>query len=143
MKSITLTTPADVRTVEPTGPHRVFIVVYDGVFYRGTFTATALLTNGKVVTQLIRGGPDNRYAAPEPAPRPLAARLRSDERTLRGMSAQVSAVLHAKPSERAKLLNGVPLPQLLQGLHQIRAVVAGEKARIAFLQNHPGILPPE
>jgi|GEM_PF-1497594 hypothetical protein len=143
VKSITLTTPADVRTVEPTGLHHVFIVVYDGVFYRGTFTATALLANGKTVTQLIRGGPDNRYAAPEPAPRPLVARVRSDERTLRGMSAQVAAVLQAKPSERAKLLGGVPLVQLLQGLHQIRADVAGEKARIAFLREHPGILPPE
>lgn len=143
VKSITLSTPADVRTVEPAGPHHVFIVVYDGVFYRGTFTATALLTNGKVVTQLIRGGPENRYAAPAPAPRPLAAQLRSDERTLRGMRAHVAAVLHAKPSERAKLLNGVPLPQLLQGLHQIRAVVAGVQARIAYLQEHPGILPPE
>jgi hypothetical protein len=143
VKSITLTTPADVRTVEPTGPHRVFIVVYDGVFYRGTFTATALLANGKTVTQLIRGGPYNRYAAPEPAPRPLAAQLRSDERTLHTMSAQLTAVRHAKPSERAKLLGGVPLPQLLQGLDRIRAIVTGEKARIAFLQKHPGILPAE
>jgi hypothetical protein len=118
-------------------------VVYDGVFYRGTFTATALLTSGKTVTQLIRGGPDNRYAAPEPAPRPLSAQLHADESTLRAMNAQVAAVLHAKPSERAKLLNGVPLAQLLRGLQQSRAVVAGEKARIVFLQNHPGILPPE
>jgi hypothetical protein len=143
VKSITLTTPADVRTVEPTGPHHVFIVVYDGVFYRGTFTATALLTSGKTVTQLIRGGPDNRYAAPEPSPRPLATRLRADEGTLRGMNAQVAAVLHAKPTQRATLLDGVPLSQLLRGLHQIRAVVAGEKTRIAFLQHHPWILPPE
>lgn len=143
VKSITLTTPADVRTVQPTGPHHVFIVVYDGVFYRGTFTATALLTSGKTVTQLIRGGPDNRYAAPEPAPRPLATQIRADEGTLRAMSSQVAAVLLAKPSERAKLLNGVPLAQLLLGLQQIRAVVAGEKARIAFQQSHPGILPPE
>jgi hypothetical protein len=59
------------------------------------------------------------------------------------MSAQVTAVLHAKRAQRGKLLDGVPLPQLLRGLHQIRAVVAGEQARIAFLQNHPGILPPE
>ena len=95
------------------------------------------------MTQLIRGGPDNRYAAPEPAPRPLAARLHADESTLRGMNAQVTAVLHAKPSERAKLLNGVPLAQLLRGLHQIRAVVVVEQARIAFLRNDPGILPPE
>jgi hypothetical protein len=143
VKSITLTTPADVRTVEPTGPHHVFIVVYDGVFYRGTFTATALLTNGKIVTQLIRGGPDNRYAAPGPAPRPLASQLRADERTLRGMNTQVTAVLHAKLSERAKLLNGVSLPQLLRGLHKILAVVTDEQARIAFLRSHPGILPPE
>ena len=143
VKSITLTTPADVRTVQPAGPHHVFIVVYDGVFYRGTFTATALLTSGKTVTQLIRGGADNRYAAPEPAPRPPTAQLQADERTLRGMDTQVAAVLRANPSERLKLLNGVSLTQLLRGLHQIRAVVAGEKARIAFLANHPGILPPE
>jgi hypothetical protein len=141
--SVTLSTPADVRTVEPAGPSHVFIVVYDGVFYRGTFTATTLLKNGKTVTQLIRGGPYNRYAAPEPAPIPLPTRLHSDERTLRGMNAQVTAVLHAKPTQRAKLLNGVPLAQLLRGLHQIRADVAGEHARIAFLRNNPGILPPE
>ena len=59
------------------------------------------------------------------------------------MSAQLTAVRHAKPSERVKLLGGVPLPQLLQGLGQIRAIVTGEKARIAFLQKHPGILPAE
>jgi hypothetical protein len=52
-----------------------------------------------------------------------------------------ASMMHAKPSERAKLLNGVPLAQLLRGLHQIRAVVAGDQARIAFLRNHPGILP--
>jgi hypothetical protein len=143
VKSITLTTPADVRTVQPTGPDHVFIVVYDGVFYRGTFTATALLTSGRTVTQLIRGGPYNRYAAPEPSPRPLTAQLRADEGILRRMTAQVRAVLHAKPPERARLLNGVPLGQLVRGLQQIRADVAGERARIAFLQNHHGILPPE
>jgi hypothetical protein len=141
--SVTLSTPADVRTVQPTGPSHVFIVVYGGVFYRGTFTATAKLKNGKTVTQLIRGGPYNRYAVPEPAPIPLTAQLHSDERTLRGMAAQLAAVRHAKPTQRAKLLNGVPLPQLLKGLRDIRDTVAAQHERIAYIHRHPGILPPE
>jgi len=141
--SVTLSTPADVRTVEPTGPTHVFIVVYDGVFDRGTFTATALLKNGETVTRLIRAGLYNRYAAPEPAPRPLSSQLQSDERTLRGMATQVSGVLHAKPGDRAKLLEGVPLAQLLKGLRSIRQTVASERQRIEYVRDHPGIVPPE
>ncbi|HXB15207.1 MAG TPA: hypothetical protein VNV44_05640 [Solirubrobacteraceae bacterium] len=141
--SITLSTPADVRTVEPTGPTHVFIVVYDGVFYRGTFTATVLLKNGRTVTQQIPGGLYNRYAAPGLRPFSLGSRLRSDERTLRGLAAQVAAVLHAKPGQRAKLLNGVPLGQLLKGLRSIRQTVSSERQRIAYIHDHPGVLPAE
>jgi hypothetical protein len=139
--SITLSTPADVRTVEPTGATHVFIVVYDGVFYRGTFTATALLKSGRTVTQQIPAGLYNRYAVPEPPPRPLTSQLRSDERTLRGIADQVAAVLHAKPEQRAKLLNGVSLGQLLKGLRRIRQSVASERQRIAYIHDHPGVLP--
>ena len=33
--SVTIVTPRDVRTVRPSGPQRVLIVVYDGQFFRG------------------------------------------------------------------------------------------------------------
>ncbi len=141
--SITLSTPADVRTVEPTGPTHVFIVVYDGVFYRGTFTATVVLKNGRTLTQQIPGGLYNRYAAPGPPPLSPSSRLRSDEHTLRGMAAQVAAVRHAKPNQRAKLLNGVPLAQLLKGVRSITQTVASERLRIAYVHDHPGVLPAE
>ena len=143
VRSVTFTTPADIRTVEPTGPSHVFIVVYGGLFYRGTFRATALLEDGRTVTQVLRGGPVNPFAAPEPARPSLVAQLHSDEMTLRSMSGQVAAVLHTKPAGRAKILHGVPLPQLLRGLRGIRADVAAERVRIAYLRHHPGILPPE
>jgi hypothetical protein len=143
VKSITLSTPADVRTVQPVGPSHVFIVVYDGDFYRGTFTATALLSDGRTVTQPIRGASSNIDAEPESHRRSLAAQLRSDRRTLGTMSAQLAAVLHAGPARRRELLNGVPLSQLMRGVREIRAIVAGERARIAYIHAHPGILPPE
>ncbi len=141
--SVTLTTPADVRTVQPVGPSHVFLVVYDGVFYRGTSTATARLSDGKTVTEPIRGASYNPGNGPELRPGSLAAQLREDQRTLERMRAQVAAVEHAGPRERAKLLDGEPLPMLLKGLSGIRFIVADEEARIAYLHTHPGILPPE
>jgi hypothetical protein len=97
----------------------------------------------KTTIQTIRGASYNPADEPKCRLRPLAAQLRSDQSTLNGMRAQVAAVEHAKPSQRAKLLDGVPLRQLLQGLNDIQSIVATEKARIAYLQTHPGTLPPE
>jgi hypothetical protein len=141
--SVTLTTPADVRTVQPVGPSHVFLVVYDGVFYRGTSTATARLSNGRTVTEPIRGASYNPGDGPEMRPRSLAAQLRSDQGTLNQMRAHLAAVEHAGPRERAKLLDGEPMPMLLKGLSSIRSVVADEQARVAYLNAHPGILPLE
>jgi hypothetical protein len=141
--SVTLTTPADVRTVQPVGPSHVFLVVYDGVFYRGTSTATARLSNGKTVAEPIRGASYNPGDGPELRPRSLAAQLHSDQGTLNQMRARLAAVERAGPRERAKLLDGEPLPMLLKGLSSIRSIVADEQARIAYLNAHPGILPPE
>jgi hypothetical protein len=59
------------------------------------------------------------------------------------MHSQVAMAEHANPSQRAKLLHGAPLPQLVQGLRDIQSIVATEKARIAYLQANPGILPGE
>ncbi|MGP0100659.1 MAG: hypothetical protein ACLPUT_03435 [Solirubrobacteraceae bacterium] len=141
--SITLTTPADVRTVQPVGPSRVFLVVYDGLFYRGAFTATARLSDGRTVTERIPGASENFGEEQRRQPPSLAAQLRSDRITLTGMRAQVARVERATPGRRAQLLDGVPLSMLLQGLRQIRSSVATLTARIAYERAHPGVLPPE
>ena len=143
VESVTLSTPADVRTVRPVGPDHVFLVVYDGVFYRGAFTATARLTDGRTVTEQIPGASENPEDSRQPESRPLSAQLRSDEATLASIRRHVSQVEHASPGMRAKLLDGVPLAQLVRGLHGIRAIVAGERARIAYVREHPGLLPTE
>jgi hypothetical protein len=142
VESVTLSTPADVRTVEPVGPNHVFLVVYDGIFYRGTFTATARLDDGRTVTQRIPGASENPEDQEHHA-RPLALQLRSDEATLVSMRSQVAKIEHAGPSARSRLLQGMPLSQLLQGLQQIQLDVAGELARIAYEREHPGVLPSE
>ena len=142
VESVTLSTPADVRTVEPVGPDHVFLVVYDGIFYRGTFTATARLDDGRTVTQRIPGASENPEDQEHHA-RPLALQLRSDEATLVSMRSQVAKIEHAGPSARSRLREGVPLSQLLQGLHQIQLDVAGELARIDYEREHPGVLPSE
>jgi hypothetical protein len=141
VQSITLSTPADVRTVQPVGPDHVFLVVYDGIFYRGTFTATARLDDGRTVTQRILGASANPEDEHSQAPRSLSVQLRSDEATLASMRRQVSRVQRAKPRARPALLDGVPFTQLLRGLHGIQLIVAQERARIAYERTHPGVLP--
>jgi hypothetical protein len=142
VESITLSTPADVRTVEPVGPDHVFLVVYDGIFYRGTFTATVRLDDGRTITQRIPGASENPEDQEHRA-RPLTSQLRSDEATLASMRSQVAKIEHAEPSARSGLLEGVPLSQLLRGLHQIQLDVVGELARVAYEREHPGALPSE
>ena len=142
VESVTLSTPADVRTVQPVGPDHVFLAVYDGIFYRGTFTATARLDDGRTVTQRILGASENP-GDEEHRGSPLASQLRSDQTTLASMRSQVAKIEHAKSSARARLLDGMPFSQLLRGLHQIQLDVAGEAARIAYEREHPGVLPSE
>jgi hypothetical protein len=141
--SVTLATPRDVRTLLPSGPEHVFIVVYDGQFFRGAITATIELRDGHTVTEAVPNPDSPGPPATAPAPPSLAKQLQRDRVTLAGMRSQVAQAEHANPRQRKKILGGAPLPQIVQGLRDIRAIVATERARIAYLQAHPGILPGE
>jgi hypothetical protein len=140
--SVTIATPSDVRTLRPSGPHHVLIVVYDGQFFRGQITATIALRDGRTVVQQIPNGPGGAAASAQ-APPPLASRLRSDQKTLAAMQAQVRAARRAPARERAKVLHGGSYAMILQGLLQIRGDVTAERARLAYEAAHPGVLPAE
>jgi hypothetical protein len=140
--SITLATPRDVRTLRPSGPRHAFLVVYDGQFFRGQITATIALSDGRTVTESVPNSNEPGMPAAPRTPSP-ARRLRSDETTLAGMRTQLASAEHADPHRRVKILHGASLVQILQGLRQIEAVVAVEKARIAYIEAHPGVLPGE
>jgi len=140
--SVTLATPRDVRTLRPSGPQHVLIAVYDGQFFNGEITATVELRDGHSVTEAVPNGPGgNRPPAP-PAPS-LAKRLQRDRITLAGMRRQVARAAHAGPGQRQKILHGAPLSQIVEGLHEIEAIVAAEEGRIAYLATHPDVLPLE
>ncbi len=141
--SVTLATPRDVRTLLPSGPEHVFIVVYDGQFFRGAITATIELRDGHTVTEAVPNPDSPGPPATVPAPPSLAKRLQRDRVTLAGMRSQVARAEHAGPRQREKLLGGAPLPQIVQGLRDIQAIVATEQARIAYVHAHPDILPGE
>ena len=140
--SVTIATPSDVRTIRPSGPHHVLIVVYDGQFFRGRITATIRLRDGRTTVEQIPNGPGGAFGLPQ-GPPPLATRLRSDEHTLASMESQVAAARRASPAERTKLLHGGSFPMIVEGLRQIRGAVAAERARLAYETAHPGQLPPE
>ncbi len=137
--SITLATPRDVRTLRPSGPEHTFIVVYDGQFFRGALTATVELRDGHTVTEPVPNGPGGNIGLVGRTPS-LAARLRSDEVTLRGMRSRVARAERANPRQRKQLLGDAPLARIVQGLQGIQAIVATEQARAAYVQAHPGIL---
>lgn len=59
------------------------------------------------------------------------------------MRSQLVAAERAGARQREKILDGAPLAQIVQGLQQIEAVVAADKARIAYIKAHPGVLPAE
>jgi hypothetical protein len=139
--AVTLATPRDVRTLRPSGPRHVFMVVYDGQFFRGAIIATVELRDGRTVTEPVPNGP-GEIIPPPPLPS-LAARLRSDETALTGMRTQVARAEHATPKQRAALLRGPPLSMLVEGLRSIRAIVVADKARSDYLRAHPDILPRE
>jgi hypothetical protein len=139
--SITLATPRDVRTLRPSGPEHAFIVVYDGQFFRGAIIATITLRDGRTITETVPDGAGG--LRPEPPTRSLSAQLRSDEATLKRMRSNVTRAEHADPSQSTKLLDGAPLGQLAQGMDELRAIVTEEKARIAYVHAHPGVLPAE
>jgi hypothetical protein len=114
--SVTLAMPSDVRTVRPSGPRHVFIVVYDGVFYTGTATATVLLRDGRSVVEAL---PDGFWESrPEPTPR----------RELFLAKREV-ALFGANPARPSRNLPGAE--------QQVRAI----ERRIAYERAHPGLLP--
>jgi hypothetical protein len=57
VRSVTIRTPSDVRTLRPSRAHHLFIAVYDGAFYTGKISATAHLANGKDVSVVLPAGP--------------------------------------------------------------------------------------
>ena len=116
------------------------MVVYDGQFFRGTITATIELRDGRTTTEQLPNGPGGQPGVAPSIPS-LATRLRSDEITLNGMQGQVARAERTHGRQRAKLLHGAPLSMLAQGLREIRAIVANEKARIGYERAHPGVLP--
>jgi hypothetical protein len=140
VSSITLTTPRDVRTLRPSGPSHAFIVVYDGVFFRGALTASVGLRDGRRITLQVPNGPGG-LPGPPPSMPDLATRLRADELTLVGMRAQVARAEHASGRQRVKVLHGAPLGSLLEGLQRIGGIVASERARLEYDRAHPGVLP--
>ena len=142
VESVTIATPSDVRTLLPTGPHHVLIVVYDGQFFRGQITATVRLRDGRTIVQQIPNGPGG-VASAQPATPSLAKRLQSDARTVAGMQAQVRAARRAPASKRSAVLHGGSFSMIVQGLAQIRGDVAAERARLAYTASHPGLLPAE
>ena len=142
VESVTLVTPRDVRTLRPSGPQHVLIVVYDGQFFRGEITATVQLRDGRTVTEAVPNGPGGSRP-PAPQAPSLARRLHEDRVTLAGMRSQVARAAHAPPARRQQILHGAPFAQILQGLRQIEATVAVERTRIAYLAAHPDVLPLE
>jgi hypothetical protein len=121
--SVTLATPSDVRTLRPGGPQHVFIVVYDGQFFRGAITATILLRDGQTMTQQVQEGPNSvGSAAPELS---LAAALQRDRREL--------ALIRAKNhNSSAMQRRGTAF------LEDNRDLI---EQRIAYEKAHPGVLP--
>jgi hypothetical protein len=140
--SVTLATPRDVRTLRPSGPRHVLIVVYDGQFFRGEITATVELRGGRTVTVPVPNGPGGT-APPAPPGPSLATRLHEDRRTLSGMRSQLARAEHANPRQRRRILGGAPLAQIVRGLDYIEAIVRADEARIAYLAAHSGVLPLE
>ncbi len=51
VRTVTIATPRDVRTLVPSGPAHAFIAVYDGTFPSGELVVTAHLDDGKDVVQ--------------------------------------------------------------------------------------------
>ncbi len=142
--SITLATPRDVRTLRPSGPEHTFIVVYDGQFFRGEITATIELRDGRSVTEPVPNPNGPLGGAPSAPPRPsLAKRLRLDQVTLEGMRSRVARAERAGPRQRQQVLAGAPLARVVSGLREIEAIVASDEARIAYVRDHPGLLPAE
>ncbi len=121
--SVTLATPSDVRTLRLAGPQHVFIVVYDGQFFRGAITATILLRDGKTVTQQVLEGPNSVGSAPPELS--LAAALQRDKREL---------ALTRVGGHNSSAMQRRGLAFLEDNARLI-------EQRIAYEKVHPGVLP--
>ena len=121
--SVTLATPSDVRTLRPGGQHHVFIVVYDGQFFRGAITATILLRDGRTVTQQVQEGPNSVGSAPPELS--LAEALQRDEREL--------ALTRANGHNSSAMQR--------RGLAFLEDDERLIEQRIAYEKVHPGLLP--
>jgi hypothetical protein len=124
--SVTLATPRDVRTLRPSGPEHVFIVVYDGQFFRGAITATVELRDGRTVTEPVPNGPGGIAASAPPAP-PLTTMLRGARR-------QLTEVEHSRR-------NGRFTAGPRGAIAQLSAIVGVIERRIAYEHAHAGLLP--
>ena len=122
-RSVTLATPSDVRTLRPAGPQHVFIVVYDGQFFRGAITATILLRDGRTVTQQVLEGPNSVGSAPPELS--LAAALQKDKREL--------ALTRASGHNSSEIQR--------RGLMFLEDDARLIEQRIAYEKAHPGVLP--
>jgi hypothetical protein len=121
--SVTLATPSDVRTLRPGGPQHVFIVVYDGQFFRGAITATILLRDGRTVTQQVQDGGTSVGSAPPELS--LVAALQRDRREL----ALTRAGGHNSSAMQRR------------GLMFLEDNARLIERRIAYEKAHPGVLP--
>jgi hypothetical protein len=118
--SVTLTTPSDVRTLRPSGPHHLVIAVYAGVFYQANPTATILLQDGQTITEPILVFASRSVRSPTP------------QEQLQDIYRQQAAVEHDRrltQAQRTALSAWIPA--------QARLI----KRRIAYEQAHPGLLP--
>ncbi len=121
--SVTLATPSDVRTLRPGGPQHVFMVVYDGQFFRGAITATILLRDRRMVTQQVLERPDSVGSAPPKLS--LAAVLQRDKREL--------ALTRANGHNSSAVQR--------RGLAFLEDNERLIEQRIAYERLHPGVLP--
>ena len=121
--SVTLATPSDVRTLRPGGPHHLFIVVYDGQFFRGAITATILLRDGRTVIQSVQNGATGVGSAPPELS--LTTLLHGDLRQL-----ALEAGKH-HPSSAVERQGRALLEKNLRSIER----------RIAYEKEHPDVLP--
>jgi hypothetical protein len=128
VSSITLSTPADVRTLRPSGPLHTIIAVYDGYFLRGKITATIRLADGQTKTENIAGGAGVIASNPQPAS--LHVQLVSIEQ-------QLAEVRRPRPGAHGRFTADGQLVRVIQS--RIDAI----KRRIAYRQGHPDLLPAE
>jgi hypothetical protein len=125
--AVTLVTPRDVRTLRPSGPEHVFIVVYDGQFFSGALTASIHLQDGRTETVSIPNPAALGDGSPTTPPS-LAKMLRSIEQQL----AQL---------KRTNVSRSAPANRRATAIGQLTSIARVMRERIAYVAAHPGRLP--